>query len=222
MNMDKAAASKEIKNIFSTYKKITSTDRQIVNGLNKGKLYELYVLSWVVSDLAKRGFILTFKGASLQFKGSPGKIKKSEPHFEIISPNRTAPSLYLFVDIEFETLGSKYVGVSDNSLRHEIDIVVVDVDSGYPTYKNIVFGVECKAVSNFSKSILKEVLGVRRELSLLDGQTKSLLSAQGGRPSVTVPADPPSEYWLAYIDPAGNFYRESPAAFGVEFKHMPV
>ena len=63
---------------------------------------------------------------------------------------------------------------------------MVDVDSGYPTYKNIAFGVECKAVSNFAKSILKEVLGVRRELSLLDRETKSLLSARGGRPSVTV------------------------------------
>lgn len=176
----------------------------------------------MIRDLAKRGFTLTFKGASLQFKGSPGKIKKSEPHFEITSPNRTTASLYLFVDIEFETLGSQYVGVSDNSLRHEIDIVVVDVDSGYPTYKNIAFGVECKAVSNFAKSILKEVLGVRRELSLLDRETKSLLSARGGRPSVTVPAKPPSEYWLAYIDPAGNSYKASPAAFGVEFKHMPI
>jgi hypothetical protein len=218
--MDKAAASKEIKNILSAYKKLTPADRKILNALKKGKLYELYVLSWVVRDLAKRGFILAFKGTSLQFKGSPGKIKKSEPRFQITSPNPTAPPLYLFVDIEFDTLGSKHVGASDNSLRHEIDIVVVDVDSGYPTYKNIAFGVECKAVSNFSKSILKEVLGVRRELSLLKGKTNSVLSAQCGMPSVTVPADPPSEYWLAYIDPAGDFYRESPAAFGVEFKHL--
>lgn len=44
--MDKAAASKEINNIFSAYKKITPTDRKIVNALKKGKLYELYVLSW--------------------------------------------------------------------------------------------------------------------------------------------------------------------------------
>jgi hypothetical protein len=69
---------------------------------------------------------------------------------------------------------------------------------------------------------LKEVLGVRRELSFLKGQKQSLLTLCGGIPSVSVPADPPSEYWLSYIDPAGNSYKESPQAFGVDFKFMPI
>ena len=41
-------------------------------------------------------------------------------------------------------------------------------------------------------------------------------------PSVSIPANPPSEYWLCYIDPAGDSYKESPQAFGVEFKCLQV
>lgn len=222
MNIDRATASKQIKKILSAYKTITPQDRQVLKALDEGKLYELYVLSWVVQELSTRGFVLTFKGPSLKFKGSPGMIKKTDSHFVITSPNAAASPIYLFVDIEFETLGSNHVSVTDNSLRHEIDIVVIDTNSGYPRFDHILLGVECKATANFKKHVLKEVLGVRRELSLLQSQKRSLLSTLGGKPSVTVPADPPSEYWLAFIDPVGNAYKESPAAFGVEFKHMPV
>jgi hypothetical protein len=220
--MDKVAAIAEIKKIFSAYKALQPKDRQLLKALGDGKLYELYVLSRVIQDLATRGFICTFIGSSLQFKAIPGKLKTSDPHFEITPPKQGTTLLYLFVDIEFDSLGSHHVSVSDKSLRHEIDIVVVDVNAGYPSCKNIALGVECKAVANFSKSILKEVLGVRRELSLLDRANPSVLSQCGGKPAVAVPANPASEYWLAYIDPAGDSYKESPAAFGVEFRHMPV
>lgn len=220
--MDRPAAIKQIKGIFSTYKNLQPSDAQLLNALKKGKLYERYVLSWLVQDLVQRGFVLIFKGNSLQFKASPGKIKNSDPHFEISCPNSNSSPLYLFVDIEFETLGSTQVAVTDKSLRHEIDIVVVDVDNGYPSFGNIALGVECKAVANFAKSILKEVLGVRRELSFFQLQTPSSLSQLGGVPAVLVPAQPPSEYWLAYLDPAGNAYGDSPRAFGVEFKFCPI
>ena len=220
--MVRADAIKEVKNIFSGYKKLQPTDKLILKALNDGKLYELYVLSLVVEDLANRGFTLVFKGKSLQFKGGHGKIKKADPHFEITAPQSNTPSRYLFVDIEFETFGSTQISVTDKSLRHEVDIVVVDIDQGYPTHANIDLGVECKAVANFMKSILKEVLGVRRELSLLTAQAPSSLSVLGGAPPVYVPANPASEYWLSYIDPAGDSYQESPQAFGVQFKHMPI
>src|ERR1700730_2938868 len=218
--MDRAAAINEITNIFAAYKTIQPADMQLLQALKDGKLYELYVLSHVVEDLCTRGFHLTFVGSSLRFKSSPGKLKTSDPHFEIVSQTAQPQRLWLFVDIEFQTLGSAEVGASDNSCRHEIDIVVVNVRTGYPTHAQIALGVECKAVANFSKSIVKEVLGVRRELSLLSQPQSSVLSQHGGKPSINVPANPPSEYWLAYIDSHGDAYKESPAAFGVEFKHL--
>jgi len=219
--MDRAQAIKEIERLFSHYKTLTSADTRLLKALTDGKLYELYVLSHVVRELYARGFRLTFRGNDLQFKLSPGRIRPSDPHFEITSPDPLQRQLWLFVDIEFETLGAgRGGGPPDRSHRHEIDIVIVDVDYGYPTYLNIAFGVECKAVANFDKSILKEVLGVRRELSLLADHQRSILSAHGGVPQVDVPANPPSEYWLAYTDSVGNLYQQSPAAFGIEFRHL--
>ena len=65
------------------------------------------------------------------------------------------------------------------------------------------------------------MLGIRRELSFFNTSQKlSILSQIGGSPAAYVRADPPLEYWLAYIDAAGNAYKESPGAFGVEFKHL--
>lgn len=218
--MDRTEAIKEIDAIFATYKTLSPSDTRLLTALTNGKLYELYVLSHVVENLRLRGFHLVFKGNTLKFKSSPGRINRADPHFEVIPPGPSSHHLWLFVDIEFETLGTHHVGAADRSRRHEIDIVVVGVQSGYPAHTDIALGVECKAVSNFRKSIVKEVLGVRRELSLLTGSHASILSALGGKPSVDVPADPPSEYWLAYIDPAGNRYSQSPGVFGVAFKHL--
>jgi len=68
----------------------------------------------------------------------------------------------------------------------------------YPKHNEIALGIECKAHANFDKSIVKEVLGVRRELSLLTNKVPSILTQCGGSPLEEVRADPSSEYWLTY------------------------
>ena len=77
----------------------------------------------------------------------------------------------------------------------------------------------------FDKGIVKQVLGIRRELSYLSDSTVSNLEDFFGSvmhvwpSSPIVRADPPSLYWVAYIDPKGDDYRTSPGAFSIEFKH---
>ncbi len=217
--MKKPAAISAIQSIFGKYKKIATTDTKLLQSIADGKLYELFILSYVLENLRQRGFGLTFQGTTLKFKSSPGKIKLSDPHFQINSPH--GPDWRLFVDIEFETFGSTQSQTgNDKSLRHEIDIVVVATASGYPKYNEIALGIECKAHANFSKSIVKEVLGVRRELSLFQDKRPSKLTRSGGAPPEDVHAEPASEYWLAYTDPKGNQYRSSPSAFSIEFKNL--
>ena len=217
--MDRAAAIQAIKTLFAHYKgAINATDRRVLKGLSVGKLYELYVLSDVVQDLANRGCHLTFLGSSLKFKGGPGMLKTSDPHFSVIAPDGT--QLWLFVDIEFHTLGRHKKAASDNSARHEIDIVLVETTTGYPGFDQIWLGVECKAVANFGKDLVKEALGVRRELSYLFREHPSRLSQAGGSPSTDVAAAPASEFWLAFIDPKGTAYSQSPAAFGISLKYL--
>ena len=128
----------------------------------------------------------------------------------------------MLVNLEFQTQGillSRKRG-TDRSAYHELDIVLVEESAtGYPRYDEIYLAIECKS-GKFSKNFLREVLGVRRELSLYGGRLPSRLTTAGGEPQVWVRAKPASEYWLAFIDDDGKHYRESPAEFGIELKHI--
>jgi hypothetical protein len=217
--MDRAAAETEIKALFAHYGHAASmADEATLKAASDGKLYEMFVLSEVVTNLAARGCSLVFQGTTLKFKASPGMIKTSDPHFTVRTPD--GPDLWLFCDIEFDTLGQQKTAATDNSRRHELDIVLVTKDHGYPAHGEVWLGVECKAVANFGKDLVKAVLGVRRELSLMIDAQASLLSNAGLSPQVDVAAEPASEFWLAFIDAKGLNYQQSPAAFGVEFRHL--
>ena len=209
--------------VVSKYKQLRSSDTSYLEALDKGKLYEIYVLSQLVMDLSRRGFRLAFSHSSLIFKGAPGKINANDPHFLVRPPQ--GPTCRLFVDIEFETLGVQLPNqahTSDLSSHHELDLAVVDTSQSYPVPAEVLLAVECKAVAILKKSLIREALGLRRELSLLRPPTSSSLTRRGGSPPIKVPADPPSEMWFAFADPAGNNYQCSPSQFGIEFRHLPL
>lgn len=217
--IDRAAAEQAIIALFTQYKtQVSATDHKVMQALSDGKLYELFVLAEVVSVLTERGCHITFHGTTLKFKAGPGKLKAHDPHFLVRTPS--GRMLWLFVDIEFDTLGHHLNSATDLSRRHEVDIVLVDQNAGYPRYDNIWLAVECKAVANFGKDLTKEVLGVRRELSMLTASQPSMLTQSGTYPTVDLPANPPSEFWLVHIDPKGLNYTQSPAAFGIELRHI--
>jgi len=206
------------------YAVMAPADVSFIEALQSGKLYEAYVLSNVVADLVDRGFNVTFQPAAVgapaafAFKGGAGIIDLNDAHFVINLPR--SQTLRLLVDIEFDGLGSTRGTVADYSLRHELDIVVTEATAGYPAHHEIFLGVECKAVANFEKSIVKEVLGVRREMSLLASRRRSRLSKLSLVPPVIVPASPASEMWLAYIDDRGDDYMDSPRQFGIELRNL--
>ena len=218
--MERKEAEKEIQEIFEEFKTITDIDKELLSGLSQGKLYELYVLASLLTDLKGRGFAIVLTKNTLKFKGAPGHIHLSDPHFVVTAPDGTR--LRLFVNIEFQTQGvlrSRSPG-TDRSAYHELDIVLVDGSAtGYPLYDEIYLAIECKS-GKFGKNFLREVLGVRRELSLYVDEQESRLTGIGGSPAVWVRAEPASEYWLAFIDDDGRHYRESPAEFGIDLRHI--
>ena len=219
--MDRNQATQDIKAIFSAHRKISASESTWLRNLKSGKLYELYCLARVIGELrGVYGFDIRLVGSSIRFQSAPGRIRRASPHFEI-SNRSTGRTFKLYTDIEYQTLGRHITGAAGLSTYHEIDLVVVDGNAtGRPEHDQIILGVECKSHANFEKSIVKEVLGIRRELSLLVYPMPSLLSAAAPFPSIqTVPADPPSEYWLAFLDPKGTSYQDSPAAFGIKFEH---
>jgi hypothetical protein len=151
---------------------------------------------------------------------SPGMIRTGDPHFDL-ADQAGSVRFRLYTDIEFLTLGSSISRATGLSSYHEIDIAIVEAQaSNRPRHDQIVLGVECKSHAIFVKSIIKEVLGVRRELAFVDTAQQSTLSHSA--PSnviVDVRADPPSEYWLIFASPKGLLYRDSPRAFGIQFEH---
>jgi hypothetical protein len=228
----RASAIKEIQRIFAAYRNAQSSDAKVLKVLTDGKLYELFVLSHMIEHLRNLGFTIAFQGSrrspgnsasnsTLKFKASPGKIMDKDSHFEVRHPRSSTVVFRIFVDIEFTTLGHDRNGASDNSQRHELDIVATTASKGYPRFDEILLAVECKAVANFQKGIVKQALGVRREMSLLWDKQKSKLSKAGGTPSNIVPAEPPSEFFLIFIDPKGTNYAQSPETFGITLKHIP-
>jgi len=182
--------------------------------LASGKLYELYVLSRLLEELDADGYALQFSHPVVTFKTGGGPIKPGDFHVDLIKGGTVAGKLY--TDVEVMTLGSHLGHVKDLSQYHEIDIVIVDPrTSGFPAHDELLLGIECKATARFQKSHVREALGRRRELSF---------HSQFHYPSkvfssVALQADPPSEYWLAFIDPAGSNYAQSPEVFAVSLKH---
>lgn len=223
----RARAIKEIRQVFAAYRAKQPGDRKLLAALKDGKLYELFVLSKVVTDLNNRGFNLNFvpskaAPAKLKFKASPGMIKLSDAHFELRAPYSNSTAYRLFLNVEFDTLGHHHTASGwDYSRRHELDIMVTTATSGYPAHDQIALGVECKAVAKFTKDLLKEALGVRREMAFFTGlQQHSTLTLAGGRSPKVVAADPPSEFIVAFVDPKGSNYQMSPKVFGIEFEHL--
>ena len=190
-----------------------------LDSMTRGKIYELFCLSRVVEELNKRGFTIQFVGPTIDFKASPGNIDRKRSYFLLHGPRA---QFEIHVDIEVTTLGSRSYNSSnsDRSAYHEIDIVVVDRNLiGKPSHAQLVLGVECKANETFQKSTLREVLGARRELSLLKRERASRLAQACGMSDPKVPAIPNSEYWLAHIDPSSLLYQQSPLTFGIVVHH---
>ena len=214
--MNISEAKNQVTHLFRQYNRCVSGS---LDSMTRGKIYELYCLSRVVEDLSNRGFTIHFVGSTVDFKASPGNIDRSRSYFLLHGPTT---EFEIHVDIEVVSLGSRSSNSSnsDCSAYHEVDIVVVDKDlNGKPSYTQVALGVECKAHETFRKPTLREVLGVRRELSLLQPEQASRLAQASGMSDPKVPADPNSEYWLTHIDPSCLRYRQSPLTFGIVVHH---
>lgn len=218
MTWDKAKAKSEIRSFF---KKHGVSAKATTSTAADGKIYELYCLVQTLKYLKKHyKACIKFVGKTVDFKASPGNIDRNRSYFEITANNNT---LELHTDIEVRTLGSSISdGTGDNSGYHEIDLVLIDrsvVDGEKPSHDQLFLGVECKAHATFEKGIVKQVLGIRRELSMYNGPYNCKLDLYFGLTPKRMMANPASSYWLAFTDPKGKNYSSSPAVFEIEFRN---
>lgn len=191
------------------------------------KAYELGALIEVMAQLKAFRSSLTFtleQGASLVFRAKGGPIDRTQwPYVRVDDGSATVAELW--VDIECLAISA---GTSAKSATgylygkcHELDIVLVwPGTDGRPLPQEIFLGVEAKH-REFNKALLKELLGVRREMTMR--------APDGDYPAPIwfiwwanqLPADPPSGL-IAYCSSDTILKYRAPAAFwGIQMEHLP-
>lgn len=212
----KAKITDMFENLFPT---ATEPELDLVpRALTDGKMYEAFILAVVAGQLATReGLSLRLaNGHFLQLKSGHGPINRLYPCIEAYR----GESLWgeIWTDVEFLTLS--YAQASRSNLTkgdfHELDILMVTPGaSDRPRNDQILLGVECKNLS-YDKRLLKEILGIRRELSLLQNERKTAFSSW---PRTAVPAEPPSCLLVYSSSPEVLEYANPGEVFGIDFYH---
>lgn len=223
--MNKQAVKQRIESLLQRFAQATSQaaySSVIPQSMTTGKLYEAHVLSLVIEKLAtEERYQVVLKNSSfLPLKSAPGPINRGYAYFELWRSGVLCAELW--TDVEFISLSCAHrgkVSAPDKGGYHEVDIMVADPGlTGRPLYTQIWLAVECKN-TGYGKSLLKEILGIRRELSLLQGPQTTRFERW---PRTTVPADPASCLLVYSSDPVVADYSGPGEVFGIDFHHEPI
>jgi hypothetical protein len=207
-------------------KALPKADSETLTGLvpdavKAGKAYEALVFALVCERLRKLEHCdLVLVGANkVALKSSPGPINHNYPHVDVLKNGAVIARIW--TDVEFTAL-SCFRSQKIASLAgeyHELDIAVVRPDSqSRPLPDEVLIGVECKNTS-YAKNLLREVLGVRRELSLLSAHE---VTGFAHWPTARVPAHPPSCLLVFCTDANVSAYDAPGDCFGIIFEHVAL
>lgn len=189
--------------------------------LTAGKVYEAWTLCRVLERLhAEEGYDITLKeSTALRLRSAPGPIDRSFAHF--LLERQGSPRLEVWTDIEFVTLSAytRRVRAPSRCDFHEVDIVVVPEGAvGRPPFDEVLLAVECKNTP-YRKELLRSLLGVRRELSLLATREQTVFH---NWPRRFVPARPPSCLLAYSTDARVDEFAPPGEVFGIDFVHEPL
>ena len=221
--MSKSQIKKQIKSIFETHLGGPSAalGKLVPPKVSEGKLYEAFVLSKIVENLRlQNGYELTLIGGDkVYLKSAPGPINTAYPRIQLKENGACVAELW--TDIEFLSLSRSMrdYGPITKGDYHELDILVVkEGTTGRPKPDEIWLGVECKN-TGYEKGLLKQILGIRRELSFLQPPTVTRFAKW---PRTTVPAAPPSGLVVYSTDSSVGEYGAPGEAFGIDFFYQPM
>lgn len=212
----------QITNAFKKYLAVkkSASFSPVPKSLTSGKLYESFVLSKIVEELTvKESLKLKLvSGNKIYFKSSPGLIDRKYPYIQVFKDHSLFAEIW--TDIEFLTLSYSWrSGYPQKGDYHELDIIMTEPNlHNRPPHNSIYLGIECKN-TGYNKGLLKEILGIRRELSLLveHNNTKFI-----NWPNSSVPANPPSCLLVYSTDVNVNEYNSPGNVFGINFNYLPM
>ena len=221
--MTAATLKRRITEIFENlFPTATEPELDLVpRSLTDGKMYEAYILAVLSRDLVRReGMSLRLlNGNFIQLKSGCGGINRTYPRIEAYRGGRIIGELW--TDIEFLTLSFSRSARSSprRGHFHELDIVMVTPGvTGRPTNSQVLLGAECKNLM-YEKGLLKEILGVRRELSLLQKPQRTVFNSW---PRISVPADPASCLLVYASSEEIMEYSDPGEVFGIDFFYEPL
>lgn len=203
--MNKAAAILKLDAALNKYGTAFkgSTAAALPASLGRGKAYELHCIAAILEELGTREH-WTFRyhgGATLPFRLGGGRIGGPKAHIDSFNAGgKLIGTIWTAVDFVAASAHASICSVSGSSpgkgQRHELDIALVDpAASADPCHEHILLGVECKE-RIFTNALLKEVLGVRREMTMLS-PTGAALAGFKDPQWRRVPANPAS--WMVVM-----------------------
>lgn len=186
--------------------------------LTAGKLYEAYVLAIVSRELMNsEGYQLRLVNSEfLLLQTRAWGIDRTRPRVELRTSGQCVAEMW--TDIEFTSLSHalRGGGLPERGEYHELDIAVVEPGlQGRPPHDAIWLAIECKN-TGYHKGLLKEILGVRREMSLWQDPIGTRFR---NRPRATVPAKPASCLVVYCTDREVLNYARPGETFGIDFRH---
>ena len=221
--MSKTVVKRRIERAIKNFAQATSNKAfgLVPQSMTSGKLYEAHVLSLVIEKLVtvEHYSVVLINTNFVTLKSAPGPINRSYPYFRLAKHG--SPHAEIWTDVEFLSLSYHQLNPIDltRGAYHELDILITDRNaSGRPRHDQIWLGVECKN-TGYSKSLLKEILGIRRELSLLQHAVPTRFKSW---PRTTVPASPNSCLLVYATDPNVRNYSQPGDFFGIDFNHEPL
>jgi len=197
-----------------------------------GLIFELYSLVDILKKLKNRNYTISaqnlFNG-TFKYAQKPS-IPNRNSYSWLTIQNNFQFQYEIWLNIEFIGISGHYSyrkniinknsDLNSNLFRtnftHELDIAIIR--SGInrrPFYYEVKLAVECKDTQNFGKGVLKQLLGIRRELSCyltipqMNPITKRLTYQC-----------PPSEYWIYSSNRDVNKLRHVGRFWNLEFIHL--
>ncbi|WP_143092691.1 hypothetical protein [Arsenicibacter rosenii] len=189
----------------------------------QGKLYEAHVLATIIENLVtQEGLQVTLIGGSiLTLRQKGGQINRVYPYFEV----RNGGVLFgeLFTDTYFATISYQMRGAplrKTNGDYHELDIALLQPNlTGYPQHTDVMLAVECKNTS-IKKSIIRELLGFRRELAFYTAAMQRTHFTT--YPTNQTMSNPNSVHMLYCSDIRINRYTANCLQFGILLQHHRI
>lgn len=170
---------------------------------------------------------LTFvlqQGTSVKFRAKGGPIQRTKwPYIKINDGGTVVGELW--VDIECIAIsaghGAKSASGHLYGQCHELDIVLVFPGTdGRPLPDELFLGVEAKH-REFTKALLKEILGVRREMTMRTAMAQHGPSSWFIWWASSLPAFPPSGLVAFCSSPTINKYAAPANFWGIQMEHLP-